>query len=72
MKNRKKMGRMLASLLLAIALFLTAVPAQIVQAADTPVRVNPQKLTLNEGYKSRIMITGTKSKVTYSSSNKTG
>ena len=71
MKNRKKKGRMLASLLLAVALCLTAVPAQIVQAA-TPVRVNPQKLTLNEGYKSRIMITGTKSKVTYSSSNKTG
>ena len=71
MKNKKKMGRMLASLLLAIALCVTAVPAQIVQAA-TPVRVNPQKLTLNEGYKSRIMITGTKSKVTYSSSNKTG
>ena len=71
MKNRKKQGRMLASLLLAIALCLMAVPAQIVQAA-TPVRVNPQKLTLNEGYKSRIMITGTKSKVTYSSSDKTG
>lgn len=66
---KKKKERMLASLLLAIALCLTAVPAQIVQAA-TPVRVNPQKLTLNEGYKSRIMITGTKSKVTYSSSNK--
>ena len=41
MKNKKKMGRMLASLLLAVALCLTAVPAQIVQAA-TPVRVNPQ------------------------------
>ena len=70
MKNRKKKGCMLASLLLAVALCVTAVPAQIVQAA-TPVRVNPQKLTLNEGYKSRIMITGTKSKVTYSSSDKT-
>lgn len=71
MKNRKKKGRMLASLLLAVALCVTAVPAQIVQAV-TPVRVNPQKLTLNEGYKSRLMITGTKSKVTYSSSDKTG
>ncbi len=71
MKNKKKMGRILASLLLAIALCVTAVPAQIVQAV-TPVRVNPKKLTLNEGYKSRIMITGTKSKATYSSSNKTG
>ena len=40
MKKKKKKGRMLASLLLAIALCVTAVPAQIVQAA-TPVRVNP-------------------------------
>ena len=40
MKNKKKTGRMLVSLLLALALCLTAVPAQIVQAA-TPVRVNP-------------------------------
>ena len=70
MKNKKEMGRMLASLLLAVALCLTAVPAQIVQAAATPVRVNPQKLTLNEGYKSRIMIIGTKSKITYSSKHK--
>lgn len=71
MKNRKKKERLLLSLLLALALCMTAVPAQVVQAATTPVRVHPQKLTLNQGYKSRIMITGTKSKVTYSSSDKT-
>ncbi|MGN0170705.1 MAG: Ig-like domain-containing protein [Lachnospiraceae bacterium] len=71
MKNGKKKGHSLISLLLALTLCLTAVPAQIVQAATTPVRVHPQKLTLNEGFTSRLMITGTKSKVTYSSSDKT-